>query len=294
MFVTQFLPKPVSESPLTSLSVIVPLHNVVANRGEAVLQATLGSIEASLDYFKGHYPQASQVKAEVVVVDDGSSDNTLAIVEAFAQDKTYFQLLKLPFNLGAAAARNLGVKFSQGQALFFCDGDDRFFPEHIFLAFSILNQPIPSSYQTNQQPEYFGAVRTGIYTHDQLHPHWQKALENSIPLNLCVHREVHEFIGGFPEDAVFRDFQYGTEDIAYATWMQPFCHQARLERKTVEYIRYPSSYFERQLAKFQAPPGTVSDNLSLEDQEREQAINQIVQERLAQLQQHLNPPLTAA
>lgn len=279
---------------LNSVAVIVPLYNVISHRGADVLQATLESIEASLDYFRAKYPQALTIKTEVVIVDDGSTDNTFDLVEGFAKDKPNYQLIKLPMNLGTAAARNLGVKFSQAQALFFCDGDDRFLPEHIFIAFSVLNQPISESQQTQAEPDYFGAVRTGIYTRDPLHPHWQRALENSIPLNLCVRREVHEFIGGFPEEVVFREFKYGTEDLAYATWMQPFCHQARLERKTVEYIRYPGSYFERQLAKFQAPPGMVSDELSPADQARQQEISQIIQTRLKQLQQRLNSPMQMA
>ncbi|AFY61764.1 glycosyl transferase [Synechococcus sp. PCC 6312] len=281
---------PQARPELNSLAVIVPLYNVMTQRGGDVLQATLGSIEASLTYFDHKYPQAAAIKAEVVIVDDGSTDNTMEIVEQFAKDKPNYQLIKLPMNLGTAAARNLGVKFSQAQALFFCDGDDRFLPEHIFIAFSVLNQAVPQSYQTQTNPEYFGAVRTGIYTHDSLHPHWQKALENSIPLNLCVRREVHEFIGGFPEDAVFRDFKYGTEDIAYATWLQPFCHQARLGRKTVEYIRYPGSYFERQLAKFQAPPGTITDDLDPADHVHQMEINQIIQDRLNKLHQKLSSP----
>ncbi|MDS3862002.1 glycosyltransferase family A protein [Thermosynechococcaceae cyanobacterium BACA0444] len=278
---------PQARPELNSLAVIVPLYNVMAQRGGDVLQATLGSIEASLTYFDHKYPQASAIQTEVVIVDDGSTDNTMEIVEQFAKDKPNYQLIKLPMNLGTAAARNFGVKFSQAQSLFFCDGDDRFLPEHIFIAFSVLNQPIA---QSNSQGDYFGAVRTGVYTRDPLHPHWQKALENSIPLNLCVRREVHEFIGGFPEDAVFREFKYGTEDIAYTTWMQPFCHQAHLERKTVEYIRYPGSYFERQLAKFQAAPGLVNDDLSPADLARHQEINRIIQERLNQLHQQFNGP----
>ncbi len=269
---------------LRSLSVIVPLHNLVKTRGAAVLEATLNSLETSLTYFKRRYPQAPRVTTEIVIVDDGSTDTTFEIVERFTQNKSHYQLIQLPQNLGPAAARNLGVRLSQGEALFFCDGDDRFFPEHLFIAFSVLQQSIPATSQLGNVPEYFGAVRTGIYTRDPLHPHWQKALENTIPLNLCVRRELHDFIGGFPEDPIFREFEYGTEDLAYATWLQPFCHQAWIDRKTVEYVCYPGSHFERQLAKFQAPPGALPEHHSPQQQTCAARIQSLIQAKLTSLQ----------
>ena len=32
-----------------------------------------------------------------------------------------------------------------------------------------------------------------------LHPHWQVAIEDTSPMNLCVRREAHVFLGGFPD-----------------------------------------------------------------------------------------------
>jgi glycosyltransferase involved in cell wall biosynthesis len=266
--------------------VIVPVFNLVQDRGSQVILQTLDSIAASIDFFRANYPYSQQVEFDLVIVDDGSCDTTLETISAWAKDRSYCQLISYPRNLGAAAARNTGVSLTRGQALFFCDGDDRFLPEHIYWGFSILNQPIPARSNSNQ-PEYFGAVKTKIRTADCLHPHWQQAIANTLVLNLCLRREVHDFIQGFPEDEVFRTFPSGGEDLAYNTWLRKFCHVAQVDQTTVEYIRYPGSQFDRQLTKFQTALGEYQDLLSPSEQEQQRAIATIIQNRLEQLQAKL-------
>lgn len=275
-----------THSPIiSSFSVIVPVFNIIESRGKVVILETLDSIAASIDYFQSHYPHSPQVEFDLVIVDDGSTDTSLEVLTAWAQSKSYCQLISYPGNLGVAAARNIGVNLSRGQALFFCDADDLFLPEHIYLGFTVLNHPIPSS--TNRPPEYFGAVRTKIQVAETLHPHWQQALENTLVLNLCLRRELHQFIQGFPEDQVFKSFPYGGEDLAYATWLQQFCHLARVDQTTVQYKRYPNSQFDRQLVKFQTAPEEYQEALSPLAQQQQQQIGELIHQRLNNLQQKL-------
>jgi Glycosyl transferase family 2 len=291
-----------------SFSVIVPVFNLVQNRDHLVLHGshfafeqrpqrgngdhrqvilqTLNSIDASIDFFRTNYPFSQQVEFDLVIVDDGSSDATLETINPWVKARSYCQLISYPRNLGVAAARNTGVSMARGQALFFCDGDDLFFREHIYWAFSVLNQPIPAGSDSNQ-PEYFGAVKTKVHTADPLHPHWQQAIANTLVLNLCLRRELHEFIQGFPEDEVFKTFPYGGEDLAYNTWVRQFCHVAQLDQTTVEYIRYPGSQFDRQLAKFQTAPGEYQDHLSTAAQAQQRQIAELIQNRLVDLQAKL-------
>jgi len=72
---------------------------------------------------------------EVIVVDDGSSDDSVKILESFG---TKIRLFQQP-NLGAAAARNSGIKISKGDYLAFLDSDDNWRPSKITLQMKKMN-----------------------------------------------------------------------------------------------------------------------------------------------------------
>ena len=85
------------------VSVIVPAYNASATIGETL--EALSKQDCSLPF-------------EVIVVDDGSLDNTADIVRSFASVKYIFQK-----NAGPASARNQGSKLAQGEYLAFTDSD---------------------------------------------------------------------------------------------------------------------------------------------------------------------------
>jgi glycosyltransferase involved in cell wall biosynthesis len=61
-------------------------------------------------------------KFEIIVVDDGSSDNTPEILRRFQADHSFFQYFSQP-NKGPAAARNLGIRHASGEIILFIDDD---------------------------------------------------------------------------------------------------------------------------------------------------------------------------
>jgi glycosyltransferase involved in cell wall biosynthesis len=66
---------------------------------------------------------------EIIIVDDGSKDNTVAIVKTF--DDSRIKLIQLPCNQGAQAARNAGIRAATGDYIAFLDSDDTWLPEKL-------------------------------------------------------------------------------------------------------------------------------------------------------------------
>ena len=68
---------------------------------------------------------------EVIVVDDGSRDDTAAVARAAAGDDARFQLVVRSSNGGVAAARNVGLEMASGRWIAVLDADDTFAPERL-------------------------------------------------------------------------------------------------------------------------------------------------------------------
>jgi glycosyltransferase involved in cell wall biosynthesis len=75
---------------------------------------------------------------ELVVVDDGSTDNTAEIAGTFLSDER-IRIIKQS-NKGVSAARNAGINVARGRYITFLDADDAYLPENIAKKYSILIQ----------------------------------------------------------------------------------------------------------------------------------------------------------
>ena len=61
---------------------------------------------------------------ECIIIDDGSDDSTLSLVQSLVKDDSRFKLIHLESNHGAAIARNKGISASRGRYIAFLDSDD--------------------------------------------------------------------------------------------------------------------------------------------------------------------------
>ena len=60
---------------------------------------------------------------EIICVNDGSTDNSLSIIKEYAKNKSIIQIINQN-NQGLSMSRNNGVKYSNGEFLYFINGDD--------------------------------------------------------------------------------------------------------------------------------------------------------------------------
>jgi glycosyltransferase involved in cell wall biosynthesis len=97
------------------VSVVIPTYNRGYILREAI-RSVLGQSYGNL---------------EMIVVDDGSTDNTEEVLQGLAGIGDRIRFIKHETNKGEAAATNTGIKNSKGQFITFLDSDDRIFPEKI-------------------------------------------------------------------------------------------------------------------------------------------------------------------
>src|SRR4051812_30982953 len=101
------------------ISVIIPCYN----HGSYLAEAIDSILTQTYQYF------------EIIVVDDGSTDNTRAVAESYKAVKYVYRN-----NKGLSAARNTGIDHSNGEYLVFLDADDWLFPNALSINSNCLQQ----------------------------------------------------------------------------------------------------------------------------------------------------------
>ena len=98
------------------VSVIVPVYNV-----SEYLEECLDSLLAQT---------MNKDDMEILLINDGSTDNSFEICQRYAQEHSVFKLFTKD-NEGLSATRNFGIKHAQGKYMMYIDSDDMFSPETV-------------------------------------------------------------------------------------------------------------------------------------------------------------------
>lgn len=108
-----------------NISVIIPVYN------------SSQSIERCL---KSVLNQTSKASMQIIVINDGSKDNTVDIVKQFIEREGVdnIEIIDKP-NGGAASARNVGLMAAKGNWIALLDSDDEWLPEKIERQLTVLN-----------------------------------------------------------------------------------------------------------------------------------------------------------
>lgn len=182
---------------------------------------------------------------EIIVIDDGSTDETPELIERWQGDIVYLSQV----NAGPSAARNLGVSRSGGEFIAYLDADDMWYPGKLQQQVAFMDQ----------HPEC-GLVHSDLHIIDEqdriIEPQWHLSRNNAAVNGRCLsalvngcsiqvptvleRRSCHDRAGGF--DIRFRQ----SED--YLHWIR-----AVLGGYEIGYINQP-------LAMYRWRSGSLSKN----------------------------------
>ncbi len=100
------------------------------------------------NYNHGHFlPEAleailtqSYPPTELIIVDDGSTDNSVAVIERFAKDRSNVHLIRNSVNMGALHNSEVLFNFASGQYIYSTAADDRVLPGFFEKSIAALEQ----------------------------------------------------------------------------------------------------------------------------------------------------------
>lgn len=162
-----------THSPL--VSIIIPVYNCERYLAEA--------IQSALD--QTYQP------TEIIVIDDGSTDNSAGTAKHYSPPVQYWRQA----NLGTAAARNMGIRLSRGQFFSFLDADDTWAKNKLERQMEILsaNPDAEAVFCHAQQffsPDLDPAFRAKIQNTLEPIPGW-------LPTNMVIRKDSFFRIGWF-------------------------------------------------------------------------------------------------
>lgn len=177
------------------VSVVIPTYN----RAHLIKDAVQSVLAQTLEDF------------ELIVVDDGSTDNTREVMADLQSDRVHYIFQE---NRGASAARNAGIHASIGKYVTFLDSDDLYLPDKLAVQIAEMeNHPEAAmSYHGTRVVDFSGNLL--IETHADVDGWIYRETVFRGPIDSCivtpavmVRRSVLEEMGGFEET------MHGAEDL---------------------------------------------------------------------------------
>lgn len=156
-------------------SIVLPTYNRAA-----LLPRSIGSVikQAFKDW-------------EMIIVDDGSMDNTQEVVASFNDARITYVYQE---NAERSTARNMGISHSSGEWICFLDSDDEYQPDHLqeLAKFVEFHKPLPGVIATGLIAQQGKSTQQKVFLTLQKNVFEEIGSKFLIPTQVCVHRSVLE------------------------------------------------------------------------------------------------------
>jgi glycosyltransferase involved in cell wall biosynthesis len=176
-----------SISSTPTVSIIVPTYN----RGSFITEMIESVISQTIQDW------------ELIIIDDGSTDNTEHLVRPFLSDKVFYY--QLPHK-GRSYARNYGIRLSKGVFIAYLDSDDVFLPSKLEKQIKWLTEKpsIAMVYTSALAINDYGDYYPTVYLASDSGNIYEKVgmyLPVTITLpSVMIRKEIQDKIGGFDEE----------------------------------------------------------------------------------------------
>jgi len=179
------------KSPNVNVSVIIPTYN----RAHLVGRAIQSVLNQTYQDF------------ELIIVDDGSTDNTEEVIRKFQEHDKKIKYIKHDKNKGSSAARNTGIKASRGEYIAFQDSDDEWFPEKLKKQMEFFkNMPVEVGIVYSDMWRITGNIKRYFYSPKIMPKHkiiYERALDYGVSnigiQTSLIKKEVFDKAGMFDE-----------------------------------------------------------------------------------------------
>lgn len=177
---------------------------------------------------------------EIIIVDDGSTDNTPKIIEYFKNLDQRIRVIRLKKNKGPSLASNIGLKIAKGEYIARLDADDIALPDRIEkqVKFLLKNPEVAvvggQCILINEKDRVIGEKKFPL-RHNEIY----KALFNINPIqhpSCLINRKL------LPNEIVYHKNHYVlAHDLELIFELRQFGKLANLDEKVIYYRQYPNS-----------------------------------------------------